>query len=458
MRIIGAELVGLAAFLALWPNMGAAAPKTKPADTKAAAAQPQQTKPPAPGSPRAVYAAMPEHERMMIQADLIWTGFYNGIIDSDFGDNSVAAVKAFQKYAGGRETGLLNPDERAKLSEAARARREKAGWRVVDDRATGARVGVPGKLVPQSSPTDSGTRWQSSRGEIQVETFRINAPGTTLAAAFERMKREPANRRPEYQVIKPDFFVVSGAQGGVKRFYVRGQIKGEEVRGVTILYDNALEPTVERIVVAVSNAFVGFPATQAPVASAPAPRRLVEYATGIVVSKAGHIVTDRAAVDDCQFVIVPGFGNAARVADDKASGLALLQVFAAHDMIPAAMVDGGRGSDVTLVGIADPQAQDGGSAVSSLKAHVLAASGTAQPIEPAPALGFAGAAALDGEARLVGMVDVPVSSDKASAPAVMVPAEAIRTFLAAQSIAPASGPASLDDAKAALVRVICVRK
>jgi hypothetical protein len=40
----------------------------------------------------------------------------------------------------------------------------------------------------------------------------------------------------------------------------------------------------------------------------------------------------------------------------------------------------------------------------------------------------------------------------------MVPAEAIRTFLAAQSIAPASGPVSLDDAKASLVRVICVRK
>src|SRR5215475_8856282 len=145
MRNIGAGLAGFLALMALWPNMGVAAPKTKPAEAKATAAQP---KPPAAGTPRAVYAAMPEHERMMIQADLIWTGFYNGIIDSDFGDNSVAAVKAFQKYVGGRETGLLNPDERAKLSEAARARREKAGWQVVDDRATGARVGVPGKLVP----------------------------------------------------------------------------------------------------------------------------------------------------------------------------------------------------------------------------------------------------------------------------------------------------------------------
>jgi peptidoglycan hydrolase-like protein with peptidoglycan-binding domain len=452
MRIIGAALVG---FAALWPNMAAAAPKTKPATAKTTTDQ--QPKTPAPGSPRAVYAAMPEHERTTIQADLIWTGDYNGIIDTEFGDNSVAAVKAFQKRNGGRETGILNPDERAKLSESARAKRETAGWRMVDDRATGARLGVPGKLVPQSTPSGSGTRWQSSRGEVQVETFRV-APAGTLAAVFDRVKKEPANRRVEYQVLKPDFFVASGMQGGVKKFYVRGQIKGDEVRGVTILYDKALENTMDRIVVAVSNAFLGFPSAPAAVATGLAPRRPVEYATGIVVSNAGHILTGRTAVDECRFVVIPGLGNAVRVAEDRTSDLALLQVFAGKDLTPASLAEPGRGNDVTLIGIADPQTQDGGNAVSSLKARVLAASGGSPSIEPTPALGFAGAAALDGDAKLVGMVDVRTSSEKAGAQAAMVPTKAIRSFLAAQSIAPAGGRATLDDAKASLVRVICVRK
>ena len=450
MRIVGAALVALAA---LWPNMGTAAPKAKPAPARSTAAQ--QQKPPAPGSPRAVYAAMPEHERMTIQADLIWTGDYNGIIDTDFGDNSVAAVKTFQKRNGGKETGILNPDERAKLSESARAKRERAGWHMVDDRTTGARLGVPGKLAPQSAPAGTGTRWQSSRGEVQVETFRIAAPGTTLASVFERVKKEPANRRPEYQVLKPDFFVVSGMQGGVKKFYVRGQFKDGEVRGVTILYDKAMEVTMDSIVVAVSNAFVGFPSAQGAVATGAAPRLPVEYATGIVVSKAGHIVTNRSAVEDCQFVVIPGLGNAVRVAEDKAGDLALLQVLAARDLTPAALAEPGRGSDVTLIGIADPQTQDGGAAVSTLKARLLAATGPTQPIEPAPVLGFAGAAALDGEAKFVGMVDF---HGPAGAQAAMVPAETIRAFLSAHSIAPANGRGSLDDAKASVVRVICVRK
>src|SRR5262249_41086786 len=125
MRMVAATLLGLAA---LWPTLGAAAPKA--ADNAKPKVE-QPARPPAPGSPRAVYAAMPEHERRTIQADLIWTGDYDGIIDTEFGDNSIAAVKAFQKRNGGRETGILNPDERAKLSEAAHKRREAAGWRMV---------------------------------------------------------------------------------------------------------------------------------------------------------------------------------------------------------------------------------------------------------------------------------------------------------------------------------------
>ena len=451
MRIVGAALVVLAAF---WPASGSGAPKPKSADKPADNAAAAPSKPPAPGTPRAVYATMPENERRTIQSDLIWTGDYNGIIGAEFGDNSVAAVKSFQKRNGGRETGLLNPDERGQLAESARTKRANAGWRIVEDRATGARLGVPGKLVPQSTPAANGTHWQSSRGEVQVETFR--SPGTTLTAVLERMRTEPASRRVEYQVVKPDFFVVSGQQGGVKKFYVRGEIKDGEVRGVTILYDVAMEITLDRIVVAISNAFTGFPTGPAVAAAAPAVRRDVEYASGIVVSADGHIVTDRAAVDGCKFVVIPGLGRADRVAEDTTADVALLRVFGAKDLVPAALAgDLGGGNDATLIGVADPEKQNGGAAVSTVKARVLMADGGVRPLDPAPATGFAGSAAIDSQAKFLGMVDLRAGP---TAQATMVPAESIRTFLAAQSVTPASGPSSLDNAKAAVVRVICVRK
>ena len=69
-----------------------------------------------------------------------------------------------------------------------------------------------------------------------------------------------------------------------------------------------------------------------------------------------------------------------------------------------------------------------------------------------PAPGFSGAAALDGEGRLYGMVAVRAPQ------AAVVPLERMMNFLEANYVAPQSGRTGLDAAKASVVRVICVRK
>jgi len=249
MRIVGVVLVALAT---LSMNLAPAMAKRKPA-----AAQP---KPAATAAARAAYAAMPETERVAIQSDLIWTGDYSGIAGADFGDSAVVAAGTFQKRNGGKDSGILNPDERQKLADSARLKQERAGWRILDDPATGARLGLPGKLVPQSSQVADGGRWQSVHGEVKIETFRITGAGTTLTSVIERMKKDTPSRKPDYQLVRPDFLLISGLQNGVKKFYTRAQIKGDDVRGVTVLYDLAMENQVDPVAIAVSTAFVGFPA------------------------------------------------------------------------------------------------------------------------------------------------------------------------------------------------------
>jgi hypothetical protein len=401
------------------------------------------------------YNAIPLAERIAIQSDLIWTGDYNGVVSGEFGDRSIAAVKAFQKRSGAKETGVLNPQERAALAAAAKPKQDTVGWRIVDDLATGARVGVPAKLMPNTNVSGGISRWSSQRSETSAETFRIAQTGTTLAPIFERMKKEPAGRKTEYSVLRDDFFVISGLQN-LKKFYVRAQLRGDEVRGITILYDQAMAGIMEPVVVAMSSAYAAFPSGRAV---APPPRRKVEYASGIAVGT-GQIVTSREALEGCYVVTVGGIGGADRVADDKASGLALLRVHGA-DLKPVTLASAAaKGADVTLVGVADPQAQGGGRAVSAVKARLS----DALALEPAPALGFAGAAALDAQGRLAGMavLNIPVVAGTAPAPnatAALAPVEAIRNFLDANNVAPAAdGVAGADAAKGSVVRVICVRK
>src|ERR1043165_5674211 len=213
----------------------------------------------------------------------------DAITDGEFGERAIAAVKAFQKRNGGKETGVLNQSERSALAAAAKPKQEAVGWRMVQDLVTGARLGIPAKLMPNTNVSGGISKWSSSRGEVQAETFRVVQPGA-LGPIFERMKKEPAGRQTEYSLLRPDFFVISGLQN-LKNFYLRAQLRGDEVRGFTVLYDQAMAGIMEPVVVAMSSAYVAFPG-----GAAPALRRKVEYASGVAVSP-DHILTSRDALE-----------------------------------------------------------------------------------------------------------------------------------------------------------------
>jgi peptidoglycan hydrolase-like protein with peptidoglycan-binding domain len=405
---------------------------------------------------RESYAAIPLAERLAIQSDLIWSGDYNGGVTGDFNDRAIAAVKAFQKRNRSQETGILNPQERAALAATVKAQQDQAGWRVVDDKVIpGIRLGIPGKLVQQTEKAGAnGSRWSSARGEVQIETFRVGPPNSDLAAEFERQKKGPPGRRAEYSVLRPDFFVVSGLQG-LKKFYVRAQFKDNEIRGMTVLYDQAMDGIMEPVVIAMSSAFSPFDN------AAGAGRRKVEYSTGFVVSASGHVIADRQATDGCHVVTVAGRGHAERVAEDTDADMALLRIYGLSNAKPIALAsDPPKGAEITLVGITDPQMQNGGGSVSTASSRLAGISGSLVALDAVPAPGFSGAAAIDAQGQLVGMVEVRATVASALAPpqAALVPTATIRKFLEKANVVPVLGRTTIDDAKTAVARVICVRK
>jgi peptidoglycan hydrolase-like protein with peptidoglycan-binding domain len=429
--------------------------QTPPAPAIAVRPKPAVAAPrPALQTPADTASAMAQAERLAIQSDLAWNGDYNGAINGEVSERMVAAIRSFQKDNGGRETGVLNPQERGILAAAARKHQDDVGWRMITDMVTGARLGIPGKLVPQQASDINGSRWSSSTGTIQIVLARRKEDAPSTAKLAEQERREPG-RKVEYSVVKPDFFVLSGMQG-LKKFYIRGQFRDAEVRILTILYDQATEGTMSPVVIAMSSAFNPFPA--AAQASGPPPRQKVEYASGIVVGNDGAIVTDRQAVDGCLSIVVAGHGPADRIAEDKARDLALLRIYGARGLRPLALGGGPLKPALDLVGIADPQSQGGGGAVSRVKASAAPAASGEIALQPPPGPGFSGAAAIDGDGVFAGMAQlkpVVVAGPGAGAiQAVLVPADAVRAFVRSNSVADGSAA----DANAATVRVICVRK
>jgi hypothetical protein len=394
----------------------------------------------------AALADIPDAQRLAI-ADLIWLGGFDGLSAEEFDGHIADAIKAFQRRNGGKDTGVLSDQDRATLAQAAAAPEAAAGWRLLDDTATGAFLGVPAKIVPRASSTRTGSRWTSAQGQIQIETFRLH--DASLPALFDQEKKT-AKRYVAYSALNPDSFVIIGEQK-LKLFVERAQSNGGEIRGVTIAYDQATEGTIAPVAVAVSDSFAGFPDVTG---SVPARQRGVQYGTAIVVSGSGDLIAPDDATDDCQAITVPGFGHADRIAEDKADGLALLRLYGARDLVPAAL-DGATGAPgaVTLYGVADPLAQGGGAAVGSAAAQV-----SAQSLDPAPKPGFSGAAAVDAQGHFAGIVELksPIVAGPGVAPqATLIPASAVHTFLQAQGIVPADGHVAMEES---IVRVICVRK
>jgi peptidoglycan hydrolase-like protein with peptidoglycan-binding domain len=405
---------------------------------------------PAPAAALAVYVAMPEAARVALQSDLAWVDAYADVAGGNPDDRTVAAIRTFQSRNGGKPDGILTLQERDLLAGAAQSRERNAGWRVLDDAATGARLGVPEKLTPQAETIRIGSRWSSAHGQIRIETFRLTE--ASLPALFEDEKKT-AKREVHMSALEPQSFFISGVQG-LKNFIERAQANGSEVRGITVLYDQATEGVMDAVALAIANAFSGFPDPNVALAGT---KRTVEYATAIVVGAAGDLVAPADATDACQSITVPGLGHADRAAVDGTKGLALLRLYGARDLVPVALIPPGKADgDLTLIGIADPLSQAGDGAVTRVPAHL-----GPHGLEPSPGLGFAGAAGVDSQGRFAGMVDLQASvvagSGAATRQATLAPAGTIRAFLQAHgvAVAAAAGSAVLDQS---VLQIICVRR
>ena len=426
----------------------------KPAATKSAAVAPAPAKPEVKKSAPDALADIPPAQRLKIRSQLLWSGDYPTTTAD--ADPMQTAIKNFQKRHKAAVSGILTPAERTELVAAAEAHEHDFGWTVVTDPATGIRIGLPTKLVPQARDAAHGTRWSSTHGDVQVETFRLKDPKLKLSELFEREKKQPSTRRTENSTLRDDSFFISGMQG-LKNFIVRAQMRDGEVRGYTMLFDQMMETIVEPVLGAMANAFSPFPERSMPFAALAKP---VEYGNGLVVSGEGHIVTDRKLAQGCQVIVADGLGNADRIAEDEADGLALLRVYGPRKLSPLMLPrEAPATGDLTLIGIPDPKEQNGSRKLTEIKARLV--SGAAIELrQPVPMAGFSGAAALDGQGRFLGMMAmrtaVLASTEPAAPPVRLIPAAAIRDFLAAHHVMPAAEPNG--DAKAAVVRVICVRK
>ena len=399
--------------------------------------------PPAAGAPadlafegaKAAFEALPEADRKAVQEALVWTGDFNAVVSGTFGRRTFEALSAYQARSGPADP--LDPRGRAALLAAGAAARTAARFRVAVDPGTGAVMGVPERLLAKRTALPAGTRWQSQDGRVTLESRAFPPETETLDALFEKATAPLPGRKVTYKLRRPDIVVVT-AETGPGLSYIRYAAGPQGVRGFLFGYDRALAPEVDRLVIAVANAFEPFPdpAGSGPAAPAqppalPPPVSLAAAApagAGLTVAP-GRVLTAAAALEGCA---LPRIGAApARLLATDPAGLALLDAPGAPAPLrPAIRAEPGPPEDGV---IALAPGADG----------IQAAPGEVQGTDVIAALqpGSAGAPVLDRSGALVGLVARYPTAPRRIAGVVpparlpLVPARAVAAFLDAQGVA-----------------------
>jgi len=364
---------------------------------------------------QAGFESLPEPERRAIQADLIWSGHFNGAVSGSYGPLTFRAINAF-KAGKGAADGLLTPAERRSLAQAAQAAREAAGFRVIADERTGLRIGIPMAVLPKRDVSPSGSRWQSADGKITLDTS-ATPPGETLEAVYEKATAPTPNnpgRKITYKLLRPDFFVVTG-ETPTGKFYRRLAAGPTGLRGFSIGYDKALSATVDKLVIAIASSFEPFPSGPLPgasaVASVPAAPVAATAAAvlqlrptqrhGVAVALADRVVaTAAAAIEGCRALQVGG--RPAQLRGTVQGGLALLEVQggAALSVPPLRREALTEGEPLLLLAFGDEGGRRVSLALPGQGLTIGSGSVVSAPLQP----GQAGSPVFDRQGRLAGVV------------------------------------------------------
>jgi hypothetical protein len=395
-----------------------------------------QNAPPRPADPAMLAASsaferFDLQERRAIQRDLIWTAGFTGSATGEFGALTFAALKRLDSEMKMPVSGVLNPDKRKRLADAAEVGRRAIGFRLETDSASKMRIGVPTKLLSKRSVNPSGlSRWQDDKGQITVD-LSLGKPDDDLAQLFERgTATNVPGRKITYKLLRPDFFVISGeTQTG--KFYRRLE-KGADgaLRGFSIGYGKSLSPAFDWMVIAIATSFEaepgrnpqppsvasGLPGVGPVRPSAPEPKRVsaVEIAPG-------KFITPSAAIASCKALHAGQPTQTARI-EKQAGGLAVL-AYAQPNGGP--LIFAPVGAEAVLL-----QRDNTGALMTA--AAILVEGRAEMPLQA----GGAGAALVDRGGRLVGLViEEPRTKIQVAG---VVPASLYR-FVDTKAIAEAAG-------------------
>ena len=231
---------------------------------------------------RAAFLALPESDRKAAQDALGWLGFYNGVVDGAGGKRTLDALAAYQQSVGANADGIVTPAGLAALKDGAAKAKAAVGFKLIDDAATGLRIGAPTKLLEKR---ESGTDAASLTSKDGSLGLYIKETTGDLAALYKTLSVDTGARKVTYKYLKPDAFFVSAGEEGDNKVYRRYALgDGGKLRGFAFVYPKARAKALDPVALAIANSFDPFPSATPSPSPSPTPEPPKLTATALVVA------------------------------------------------------------------------------------------------------------------------------------------------------------------------------
>ncbi|TXH98314.1 MAG: peptidoglycan-binding protein [Pseudorhodobacter sp.] len=286
---------------------------------------------------RASEADLTKDDRRALQEALKWYGFYDSSIDGAFGPGTRKSMAAWQEASGFEPTGVLTTRQRATLVANHAADLAEFGFELVTETEAGIEITLPLSLVQFDHYEPPFVHFGEKDGS-DLRIMLISEPGgvEALAGLYDILQTLEVVPETGPRARKDKSFTIEG-QSAKLQSYAFAETRDGMVKGYLVVWNPADVDRMGRILPVLQSSFraVGDKAldpglvpmedaARAGMLSGLEFRKPAAVASGVYVDDKGHVATSLATVAACSKVTLGLETEAEKIAEDAATGLALL--------------------------------------------------------------------------------------------------------------------------------------
>jgi hypothetical protein len=193
-----------------------------------------------------------DEQRVLAPLWLIATGDFNGVYRGEYTPRLHAAVESFQTREGFAPTGVLLPDQQARLKTRAETFLAPLGLQRFELSSGGASLYVPRALFDTETRTSSGYAFERNDSSLSLLFEAIS--DQTFEKLYQRFTESRGTRFVSYRVLQPSYFVSAGRFKG-RQYYTWFSRTDAWPVGFTLSWAESRQEFSGRLTTLLANAF-----------------------------------------------------------------------------------------------------------------------------------------------------------------------------------------------------------